>query len=110
MPWAVPGHGPIVESLTDLIRINRNLVLDVAATIVELCATESTAEALLAQVLKAFEAPVIDAAGFYLLQPTMFAFLSHLHRTGRITQRIESGQSLWLADEVSLSAPGRSRS
>ncbi len=95
--WAVPGHGPIVESLSDLIQRNRNLVLDVAATIVKMCAKESTAEVLLAQVLRAFEAPVTDAAGFYLLQPTVFAFLSHLHRTGRISHKIENGQSLWLA-------------
>jgi glyoxylase-like metal-dependent hydrolase (beta-lactamase superfamily II) len=93
--WAVPGHGPIVESLADLIRVNRSLVLTVATTIEAMCAKESTAEVLLTQVLSEFEAPVTDAAGFYLLQPTVFAFLSHLLRTGRITHRVENSMSLW---------------
>ena len=95
--WAVPGHGPIVESLSALIELNRQLVLDVASTITEICTQEQTAESLLGQVLRVFEAPVSDAAGFYLLQPTIFAFLSHLHRSGRIGHRVESGQSLWVS-------------
>jgi glyoxylase-like metal-dependent hydrolase (beta-lactamase superfamily II) len=95
--WAVPGHGPIVESLVDLIRVNRQLVLDVASAVVEICAQEQTAEALLSRVLRSFEAPVTDAAGFYLLQPTIFAFLSHLQRSGRIAHRVEHGQSLWVS-------------
>ncbi len=95
--WAVPGHGPIVDSLTDLIYLNRRLVNDVASTIEHMCSENRTAEVVLTRVLKAFDAPVSDAAGFYLLQPTVFAFLSHLQRAGRIANRIEDGQSLWFA-------------
>jgi glyoxylase-like metal-dependent hydrolase (beta-lactamase superfamily II) len=94
--WAVPGHGLIVESLADLIKLNRQVVLDVASAVVEICTREQTAEALLAQVLRGFDAPVTDAAGFYLLQPTIFAFLSHLQRSGQISHRVERGRSLWV--------------
>lgn len=95
--WVVPGHGPIVDSLAPLIRVNRQLVHDVANTVVEVCAQEQTAEEILATVLRSFDAPVTDAAGFYLLQPTIFAFLSHLQRVGRIAHRVENGRSLWAA-------------
>jgi hypothetical protein len=95
--WAVPGHGPIVESLSDLIGLNRQLVMDVAATIERECEEELTADVLLTRVLRAFDAPVNDAAAFYLLQPTIFAFLSHLQRLGRIAHRVANGQSLWSA-------------
>ena len=44
-------------------------------------------------------APVRRAGGrcpsFYLLQPTVFAFLSHLHRSGEIRHEVHEGQSLW---------------
>lgn len=94
---AVPGHGAIVESLGDLIALNRGLIEDVADRVVEFCAVESTAEVVLARLLRHFEAPVGDAPGFYLLQPTVYAFLSHLSRAGRITHAIRDGQSLWTA-------------
>ncbi len=94
---AVPGHGAIVESLTDLIALNSGLIDDVADRVVAFCAVESTAEVLLARLLRQFEAPVSDAPGFYLLQPTVFAFLSHLSRVGRVTNEIRDGQSLWTA-------------
>ena len=36
-----------------------------------------------------------DAPSFYLLHPTVFAFLSHLHRSGEIGHEIRDRQSLW---------------
>jgi hypothetical protein len=45
--------------------------------------------------LRHFEAPVADASSFYLLQPTAFAFLSHLQRVGQVEHQIEEGRSLW---------------
>lgn len=94
---AVPGHGAIVESLGELLALNRGLVDDVANRVLEFCAVESTAEVVLARLLRHFEAQVEDAPGFYLLQPTVFAFLSHLSRVGRVANTIRDGQSLWTA-------------
>ncbi len=93
--WAVPGHGAIVESLDDLIGLNRSLIHAVADCVVELCAAETTADVVVTGLLRRFEAPVSDAPGFYLLQPTVFAFLSYLARTGRIEHQIRDRQSLW---------------
>jgi hypothetical protein len=45
--------------------------------------------------LRRFDAPVVDAPSFYLLQPTVFAFLSHLHRTGEIGHEVHDRRSLW---------------
>jgi glyoxylase-like metal-dependent hydrolase (beta-lactamase superfamily II) len=97
---AAPGHGAILETptaLADLIEVNRSLVDDVTARVLTLAASSTTAEAILTGLLTHFGAAVADAPGFYLLQPTVFAFLSHLHRLGQIRHEVRQGQSLWTA-------------
>jgi len=81
-----------VEAAIDL---NAALAQRVAEAILELTATPRTAEAILEGILRRFDAPVVDAPSFYLLQPTVFAFLSHLHRTGQIRHEVLEGRSLW---------------
>jgi glyoxylase-like metal-dependent hydrolase (beta-lactamase superfamily II) len=92
---AVPGHGAITEDLTDLINMNRSLVHQVIDVIVSELETPQTAEALLTRVLCRLDAPISDAPGYYLLQPTVFAFLSHLEREGVVTHAIAERQSIW---------------
>ena len=92
---AVPGHGPHVANLGQLVALNRALMDAVLARLLELAAGPATAEAILAGVLASFGAPVTDAPSFYLLQPTVLACLSHLHRTGKVSQTIADGRSWW---------------
>jgi len=92
---AVPGHGAIVEDLTDLIDLNRSLVNQVIDVIMCELAIPKTAESILTGILNCMDAPIHDAPGYYLLQPTVFAFLSHLERQGAISHEIDGRQSLW---------------
>jgi glyoxylase-like metal-dependent hydrolase (beta-lactamase superfamily II) len=94
---AVAGHGPILEAgqLEAAIDLNAALAERVAEAILDLTATQRTTEAILEGILRRFDAPVVDAPSFYLLQPTVFAFLSHLHRTGQIRHEVLDGRSLW---------------
>lgn len=95
---AVPGHGSVLEQgeLNALIDANAELASQVADTVMGLAVEPRTAEALLQDVLVRFGAPVVDAPSFFLLQPTVFAFLSHLHREGLIAHEVRGGQSLWV--------------
>jgi glyoxylase-like metal-dependent hydrolase (beta-lactamase superfamily II) len=94
---AVAGHGPILEDdqLDLAVNLNAALAERVAAAILDLTATPRSAESILEGILRRFDAPVADAPSFYLLQPTVFAFLSHLHRSGEIRHEIRDGRSLW---------------
>jgi glyoxylase-like metal-dependent hydrolase (beta-lactamase superfamily II) len=94
---AVAGHGPILEqgALTALVDTNTALARQVIDELLSLAADLRSAESLLAGVLRAFGAQVADAPSFYLLQPTIFAFLSHLHREGLVMHEVRDGQSLW---------------
>lgn len=94
---AVPGHGEIGVDLNRLVKINRDLILEIGGRVVELCSEWTTAEELLTALLRQYEAAVQDAPSFYLLQPTAFAYLSHLQRTGRIEHDVRDGRSLWRA-------------
>ena len=94
---AVPGHGQMTENLTDLIELNRDLVIKVADMIVELCADPITPGDILAALLTALGAEPSDPASFYLLHPTVFAYLTYLEEQGRVVHTIEAARSLWVA-------------
>lgn len=94
---AVAGHGPVLPAgdlaqLVDLYAERANHVLD--ATL-ELVATPTGAEAIMHGLLIGFGAIVVDAPSFYLLQPTVYAYLSHLQRQGLVEHEVRDGQSLW---------------
>jgi hypothetical protein len=44
---------------------------------------------------QALEVPIADHAGYFLLRPTIAAYLSHLHRTGVADLEFASGAALW---------------
>jgi glyoxylase-like metal-dependent hydrolase (beta-lactamase superfamily II) len=94
---AVAGHGPVLAGgqLDDLIELNAALAHRVADAILDLIVEPMPAEAVLEKILRRFGVPVSDAPSFYLLQPTVFAFLSHLHRQGEILHHVRDGRSLW---------------
>jgi glyoxylase-like metal-dependent hydrolase (beta-lactamase superfamily II) len=97
---AVAGHGPILASRSDLsalVDANRALIGNVMARTIAIAGEGRTAEEIMAALLREFDAPVADAPGFYLLQPTVFAFLAHLAREGLIEHQILDGRSLWVA-------------
>lgn len=91
----VPGHGIVGPSIADVLDLNRSLVLDVADRVQEFARTPSTANDLLARVLASYDAPVGDHAAYFLLHPTIFAFLSYLHGLGILESAVEGYQTLW---------------
>lgn len=95
---AVAGHGAILEEgdLAKLIGENRALADRVLDATLELTATPQTATHVLQGLLQRFGAPVADAPSYFLLQPTAFAFLSHLHRQGLVRHEIVDGASVWV--------------
>lgn len=93
----VPGHGAVLENgdLAALVDENRTLAHNVLEATLELTATAQTASDVLQGLLLRFGAPVADAPSYFLLQPTAFAFLTHLHRQGLVAHDVRDGASLW---------------
>jgi glyoxylase-like metal-dependent hydrolase (beta-lactamase superfamily II) len=92
---AVPGHGPVLEDLTPLIDRNQATIDAVQALILRLTTEPMTTAAIMSEVLAHFNHQAADAPSFYLLQPTISAFLSHLHRIGRMRHEIVGNQPSW---------------
>ena len=93
--WVVPGHGAAAPSIDTVLKRNRSLVLQVAERIQEFAASPSTANDLMAKVLQSYDAPVSDHPSYFLLHPTIFAFLSYLHGQGALESAVEGYQTLW---------------
>ncbi len=91
----VPGHGPILESIGDLQALNKRIVLETAEAVIGFCSEPRTTSEIMTAVLNARGANVTDAPGFYLLQPTIQAYLTHLTRTGDLTHTVEGNASTW---------------
>lgn len=91
----VPGHGPLLADIEELRDRNLAVIVEIAEVIVDFCQTPRSSGEVMKWVLDDRAANVIDAAGFYLLQPTINAYLTHLTRTGALSHQISSNQSIW---------------
>lgn len=94
---AMPGHGPVTNDLSDLIQLNTDLVDRVADLVVEICEEPLAPGEILSRVLTRLGAQPSDPASYYLLHPTIFAYLTYLEEQGRLRHRIETAKSLWIA-------------
>jgi glyoxylase-like metal-dependent hydrolase (beta-lactamase superfamily II) len=92
---AVSGHGQILDNLEPVVAMNEKLLHEVMAFIVDCAKEPKEASTILTELLRGFDAPVNDASSYFLLHPTVFAFLSHLEREGAVAHEVTDGQSLW---------------
>ncbi len=94
---AMPGHGPVVSSLAELIGLNRSLVDRLSQATLETLERPHTFDSLTAILLSVFDADPADAAAYYLIQPTIYAMLSYLEAQERIENVVANRQSTWVA-------------
>jgi glyoxylase-like metal-dependent hydrolase (beta-lactamase superfamily II) len=93
--WVVPGHGAIGRSIWNNLDLNRTLVLDVAERLLELASEPQSAGDLMALLLASYRASVADHPAYFLLHPTIYAFLSYLHAQGAVGSAVDEYQVLW---------------
>jgi len=92
----VPGHGPIMETIDAVRDANLAVVLETAEAILDASREPINLSNLMTATLNARGAEVSDSAGYYLLQPTMLAYLSHLTRTGDLQHTVTANESRWV--------------
>ena len=91
----VPGHGSILDDISPLRDRNLAVVTETAEAIVDFCEEPRTSGEAMKHVLDARDANVADAPGYYLLQPTINAYLTHLTRTGDLAHEVAANNSTW---------------
>lgn len=94
---AVPGHGPVIRELDESIHLNRQVVLSIADVIVEVAAEPSTPEDLLCRLLEHVGVVPEDIGGYFLLQPTLYAYLTYLVERGSLRMGMIDGRPRWQA-------------
>jgi glyoxylase-like metal-dependent hydrolase (beta-lactamase superfamily II) len=91
----VPGHGPVMTDIAETLSMNRRVVENAISAVLDACQEPATVSDVTSRVLNTLEANPGDAVGFYLLQPTISAYLSHLTRVGTLRHEIGANQSTW---------------
>jgi glyoxylase-like metal-dependent hydrolase (beta-lactamase superfamily II) len=93
--WVVPGHGPTAPAIADLVQRNRQAIDNVIAAILDDLDAPKAADDIGAELFRRLDAPVDDEQAYYLLRPTVSAYLSHLQRIGAIQVQTSGKQVLW---------------
>lgn len=92
----VPGHGAAMQHLADRRDANRSVIDRTIEAVLDAVQTPAALDSVMARSLNALGAQASDPPGFYLLQPTIAAFLAHLERVGEVRNEISGNASLWL--------------
>jgi len=91
----VPGHGPILDEIGGAVARNREAIDLAIATILNVLVEPLTSDEACVRVFRALDVPVNDAQGYYLLRPTISAYLAHLERVNLVELVMEEREVRW---------------
>jgi glyoxylase-like metal-dependent hydrolase (beta-lactamase superfamily II) len=91
----VPGHGPHSDTINALVRLNREAIDRVIECVLKNLERPLSADDVCTAVFSDLDVPVTDAQSYYLLRPTMNAYLAHLERQGVVRLEIDWHKALW---------------
>lgn len=91
----VPGHGPIEGSIERLVDVNRAAISRTIGAVLDATASPQTGDQITACVFRTLDVPIDSPQAYYLLRPTIAAYLSHLDRVGEIETMVERGEVLF---------------
>lgn len=92
----VPGHGPSLASIADLVDVNRRVIDRAREIIVDAVREPLGSDDVCASLFQTMEVPVNKAQGYYLLRPTVMAYLSHLERQKQIRYEFAGERLVWV--------------
>jgi glyoxylase-like metal-dependent hydrolase (beta-lactamase superfamily II) len=97
--YYVLGHGRLQRDIATLIKRNIAQVQDVLNFIKAYLTQPAEANELLSAVCAHYRIEIRTVKQYYLLHPTLYAFLSHLSNSGAIKYEIKDNRLLWHASE-----------
>lgn len=92
----VPGHGPVLESIDDLVLLNQQAIDRVIDTIVEIVDCPMMADEICRDLFQRMDLTMTDAQAYYLLRPTVQAYLAHLEREKLLHLQMQESSVVWL--------------
>lgn len=92
---AVPGHGPVEESLAGLVEQNRAVIDRTVSAVLSAVSEPKEGDQVCREVFEALDVLVTDTGAYYLLRPTISAYLSHLQRMGEVVVETSGTSAVW---------------
>ncbi len=93
--WVVPGHGPTAPDISNLVQRNREAIDAVIVALLDGLDAPKGADEICADLFRRLEVPVEDEQAYFLLRPTVSAYLTHLQRTGAIHVTTSDREVRW---------------
>ncbi len=90
----IPSHSPAVESVHDLIEINRKKIMEISNKLEKICEEEKCFEDILKDIFDAYQL-VMNVNQYVLVGSTIKSYLSYLYEEKRITYRFQDNRMLW---------------
>lgn len=91
----VPGHGPIETSIGELVRMNRVIVDETLDCIRRSLTEPLTLEQVAEIVFERMGVPMAGHISYYLLRPTIAAYLTHLEGLGEVEHVMAGRVAKW---------------
>lgn len=92
----IPGHGPVLESIDELAQINVSAIERVITSILEIVNHPMMADEICRSLFQQMNLTMSDPQAYYLLRPTVQAYLAHLERTGELRLDMLNSSVVWL--------------
>lgn len=93
--WVVPGHGPTQPSIDELVDRNRQAIETVIEAMLQGLSEPRTADDVCTELFARMKVPVDDEQAYFLLRPTVNAYLAHLHRIGSVQVETRERGVIW---------------
>ena len=91
----IPGHGPVESGFEEPYQRNRKVIDRVLETVIDVLDAPKSGDDVAASVFRRLDVPINDHGGYFLLRPTISAYLAHLHRSGEVDLDIRLGAAMW---------------
>lgn len=92
----VPGHGPVLEHIGPLVQRNREAIDTVIRTLLEIVTAPMLADDICRELFRRMGVAIPDAQAYYLLRPTVQAYLAHLERNGDVRLDVIDHSVVWM--------------
>lgn len=91
----VPGHGPVETNAGELCELNIAIVNETTEVILDSLGEPMSLDTLAETVFNAMSVPISGHLSYYLLRPTIAAYLSSLEARGAVEHVLVGRQSRW---------------
>ena len=95
--YVVPGHGPIERSLREPLLLNRVIADETLECIVQVLAEPVALERIAEHVFERMDVPMTGHVSYYLLRPTIAAYLTYLEQQGAVEHLMDGKVARWRA-------------